>query len=426
MSCRIRVTVIVDGDDCFHQEHEFICGSLALMGKTANFILAAWSRRLPINFEDASFRSALRAACDTFVVEFQQDEGSNNGPALKHMCDVISKDYRHGLVDTQSCEIHISVRIRNSCLDLVASAGKFYSLGKLFKIGSYVVAVANNFKAIASTVERVLLEPQDGHRNDTYRLFDLLFDLQAEHHKRGKDGSGKSQLLKDIDAILALVNDDAKDFTTWVHLCLVLGVPCCSSQEDCQMKLAAAFHNFFCVSGIPEGSLSRFTHITMALNKVVAGIGVKRILPRALQIGGKTKTPDLSGISPEELGAGAADMGATHATRILTMATWIIDNHHIQSIVCLKVSTKVVETFEYGLFGHKRNYVSLADVMHRDKSPITKALVDLWSLLRDWRSGVDEPWELLRLCGVDNMSDVPLRRMARRQVVRSLLGAYKL
>ena len=85
MSCRVRVTALCDGDIAFELEHTYLCGSLALLGKTAPFILEAWMRRLPIGFSEMKWKSALYAACDCFIVDFHQDQGSNNEPPLKHM-----------------------------------------------------------------------------------------------------------------------------------------------------------------------------------------------------------------------------------------------------------------------------------------------------------------------------------------------------
>lgn len=250
------------------------------------------------------------------MVDIHSDLGANNMPPIRHFGDIIDRDVRNGFFDTTACELHVCNRIKTQLTDLVQNVGMFYSIGRLCQIASTHVELIHNIETICRReVCRVVGEAPEGVRDESLRLFELLFQLSGDHHVRAN--GQRSQLFEDAMEVLAMCNDRLSDLS-WTHYCwdAEKGCPCCESESESQERTAVSLINVFVSSGFEVGSLSRFTAASNSLNKLLAGRLVKRVLPRAFQFGrGIIEHVDESKIAAEQVGAGLADLTYTHSLR---------------------------------------------------------------------------------------------------------------
>ena len=104
-------------------------------------------------------------------------------------------------------------------------------------------------------------------------------------------------------------------------------------------------------AGVPQGCASRFTHSEHSLSKVTAGKLAKGCMTRCLPRGGKTVIQYVASTqaNPEELGAHAADMQSSHASRVGKVQSRLSDPKQTKILPMLKATTKPIMTIEYAL-----------------------------------------------------------------------------
>lgn len=286
--------------------------------------------------------------------------------------------------------------------------------------------VIRSIERICGEIRREIGAPPSGAKKEAWKALSYIFNLESDHHKRPSGGRG--QMYSDVVAFLSLVNDNLTD-AAWTHWCWdeQRGKPCCESEADTQRKTAVVAVNLFVSSGFAVGSLARFTHTSMCLNKLIAGRVCKRILPRALQFGRAiTEWKEPERLRAEEVGSGLSDMATTTSVRKRRVAEWMIAEETHFVLPCLKLVTNRLDEFEYALFGHRGRrgatdarphfQVTITFLVDPGLSPIVKVLAEMWSLLSDWSPRPESPWFLLPMCGVKDFDKEALRRTARRQV----------
>ena len=284
-------------------------------------------------------------------------------------------------------------------------------------------------------VVREVGEPPEEVTRENWRLFSYLFGLESDHHCRS-DGT-HSQLYNDIVAFLSMVNSRLTD-ADWIHWCWCKDsqCPCCTDENDSKSKTTVVCVNLFASSGFEVGSLARFTHTNMVINKLIAGIAAKRIVPKAFQFGNRgsrraSAVPAIKDITcaAEELGAGIDDMQKSSAVRKGRLAHWIRCDVTRFTLPMLKTTSAKMDDFQYKLFGEidksrmdlngsqRTLKLLITDLVHSEKSPIVDVLAHMATLLTSWVPTRDGPWFLLPMCGINNFDNLEMRFAARRQVM---------
>lgn len=425
-SCHLEVLLLSPDQQPTKISETFIMAPLAMLGKTAHFVAAAMQRGIPLL--DPEVMRVLPVSVDALVVDVHADLGSSNLPAMRHYADILDKDLRGGsaFFDTTCCEIHVTNRIKSQITELSRNVGKLYSLGNLFKLASTHVEVIDSIERVCGTIVRCVGEPMAEVVEENRRLFDYLFKLSAPHHDRSDNTS--SVLRGDIETFLSMVNDRMSDMG-WVHWCWDAGTqsPCCEDEADARSKTAAAAVNLFVSSGFAVGSLSRFTHTSMALNKLIAGRVCKRLLPRVLQFGrlfAELNNPEAK--AAEEIGSGLADMAQTTSARKKSISKWIVDDSTQYLLLGLKIVTADIDNLQYRLFGYDNlgrkdeinKTVSLTITSLTD--PVASPFVEIQSamarLLTEWSPSRSGPWFLLPMCGINDFDDPEMRFALRKMV----------
>lgn len=428
-SCTIRAALLAPGAAPVLFEMPFLVPPLVLMGKTSQFIAAAMQRGIPLS--DPAILAALSSAADSLVMDMHADLGSANMPALRHLADVAqSSSAAH--FDSTCCELHVCNRVKSGLSDLVDNIGRMYCLGNLFRLGSTTMEVIANMEALCiQEVRRQVGPPPQDATAESQKLFEFIFELGGEHHRRANGTF--SQLHQDVTNFLSLVNDRMSD-ATWTHFCWdsARNAPCCKDEAEPQHRVAEAEVNLFVSAGFAVGSLSRFTNASKCLNKLLAGVVCKRILPRVLQFGGALQ--ELRGHAPgraEEVGAQMSDLALTTSARKRRVAEWIAAPETKWALACIKTVTPALDSFEYELFGFRGRptagtkpapKVTITTLTNPLISPITRILVEMWGLLTQWVPDSQGPWFVLPLCGVSDFNEERLRRMARRQAPATSLA----
>jgi len=297
----------------------------------------------------------------------------------------------------------------------------------------YVSQRLSNLTRALRNVVREVGEPPQEVVQENWRLFSYLFDLEADHHCR-PDGT-HSQLYNDVVAFLSMVNSRLTD-PHWIHWCWckILNGPCCLDETDTKGKTSVVSVNLFASAGFQVGSLARFTHTSMCLNKLIAGIAAKNLIPRAFQFKSylkrKAAATTLLPITcaAEELGARLDDMKTTTAARKGKIADWIGSEVTRFTLPILKTTSAKVDDFQYKLFGELDKSLSsmkgaqrilkldILDLVSPESSPIVEILAHMKELLTEWGPSRDGAWFLLPMCGINNFDDERMRFVARKQV----------
>ena len=94
-------------------------------------------------------------------------------------------------------------------------------------------------------------------------------------------------------------------------------------------------------------------------------------------------------------------------------------NKVMPSLLC---TMPALDKLRSSLMGNKKatppiEPANIVNLLDRDTSPITKALVDLYQMLGQWHVDGGSAWLLLPACGLDDMTDEELMATARRQVL---------
>eukprot|EP00959_Pyramimonas_sp_CCMP1952_P147196 3080600-Pyramimonas_sp.AAC.3 len=268
--CRLIVTLAMGGEVYTFKE-DLVCKALVLDGKAASYTAAGLQMVKPFDFSSGTVLQAVAVATDVVIEDLRADKGSTNMPCIKHFAAVLSENCPTGLPDATFCEMHNSHRIKNTSPDIEPVVGKLFCMSNLMKLAGTVNDMSTRIVQIVERADRVEMPAPPGNREKWFQMFDALFDLTGDHHRRkhsSRSSTGASWFVDDVDSLLELLNDDPRN-DSWVHYCFdpASKRPCCRSVHDFRSKLATRLANVFVVPAFPTVTMSRFTYALIALSR---------------------------------------------------------------------------------------------------------------------------------------------------------------
>lgn len=256
-------------------ESRWLSMSCAMMGKTAPFILRGLELGMPFSTGEpaqwAQWAALLRAGADVVTVDLYGDQGSNNGPAFKHVAQKFANE-AGALVDISPCEVHVAQGVKVGIPGCKQMPGKLYSLSSVYRVASTHNALVNCLEYIChTTVFRVVGRPPP-EAMQGQRLLAALYDTEAEHHERST--GAKSSFWEDVELLGRMTTvppetPQVGHLAARVHWCWdpETGRACCENLEATREKTVVAMVNFFAARSFDQVSLSRFTHMAKARKK---------------------------------------------------------------------------------------------------------------------------------------------------------------
>ena len=242
---------------------------------------------LPPQFDiyDVPKMRSLLEKSDGFTVTFVPDKGSGNillvkkafsyiwntllpavGPRVRGMCE--------------TCNSHGEHRTKLEVKPLKGHTMMHFKIAGLNKLWS-------NRNGLCAEVERrcVQVRRRVGPRPDgppihsLYVYVDILFDFNAEHHKRK---GGMSQLWTDLQELCRLVTWDlcaSSSSEAWLHDCWdpERQKPCCQNARDTRGKLGSTAARTMYGHTDPTPAESTWTHVLQAFRMTLLRAGLDYI-----------------------------------------------------------------------------------------------------------------------------------------------------
>lgn len=433
----------------YHRAESFLIAPLEVAGKTADFLASAILRSMPIPLGDATKLAEVANRVSALVVTMWGDAASTNRRFLKHLCGLCNDEHwpNHVLLDpSQRCLLHQLHRVKTNLLEGHAIVSLSYCFGRLIRAGSLLGLVGDSIAShIESSCVRLVEPPPADLAARSRRVFDLLFGLDASHHLiHGTKGTNKSQLLSDVEFLLAMDGAGLCDRQQVVHYCWKSDGtgPCCKDYAECVDKLQAAYLNLFMCHSTPSGSLSRWTHVGAMLTMLSCGFVCRDIYYNAVL----THLPEASAsashassLETGAVGAGDGDFVAEHAARVVKVRTWLGNPSTRLHIGVLCMLVKIVDSIMYFLMGGNTKDGARSrrpGTTPRTEEPLPfRELLEqvsgvahkLFAFLSHWDDSESDAGALLRMMGVDDAgmaSDTTLR-FARRHCLGFSVGVYR-
>lgn len=338
----------------------FLVPILELSKKDAASLLSGLSKGSALPFNNAAHMHAIAQQVSACVLTLWSDAASSNRRALKHI-SALSEDWpKNILVDcSELCVLHQLHRVRIALVEAHSSVSLAYCLSKLARAGSIMNVVSDYICVYVDKhcVRRVGKPPQDA-KDKSRRLMDLLFKLDAAHHmvQRGSK-TKKTQLLRDIEGLLAMDNGNLRDGLTHHCWCDERAGPCCKDASETKARMKVVYLNFFVAHGLPVGTLSRWTHIGIIYTMLVSGFVFHDLFRKALEQGlrqDEDASERLREVDPAAIGAGDADRQHEHHARVQKVRMWLSNpaTKFQVSVLCLVMQN--FDALTYFLMGGER------------------------------------------------------------------------
>jgi len=427
--CVLHIVLHSGDEECIFSER-WLMSPLVMLGKTAAFVAKCVELRKAIDFTDTDAVKAVKTAVDSVVEQIRCDKGTPNLPAIRHFASILEENVDNGIYESTNCEVHVTNRLKNAAKGVPSIVGKLFSLSNLLKFGSTLDAMIDHVeKIVGQEMRRVEAPPPVDGATQWHDVFDEVFKLSAEYHKRrgsSRTPDAASELVSDVSALLEVLNDSPTAMV-WNHYCWNSATrqPCCQDLQDAQEKMTVRLVNVFVTPAFPRVTMSRFTYVLKALGRVLAGIVTKRIFPRCFNRGFDSGTPAAQGDAPDiaEFGAGDTDLSELQGRRAKTVGAWLNSRSTTWEVAISFVTTSVLSELEYAIMPDKgaKAPVLVSTLLDRFTSPIAVCLTAFVRLLQQWHFRRDGPWRLLGLMGFTSSSQ-HMRRWARSQVLSQAAG----
>ena len=401
------------GIDLYARAESFTVPPLDMPGKKAEHLRdvmlasAAWSG--PIRIEDAQAMRGLAGQVDAAIITLWGDGASQNIRWLKHVAGVRARDAwgDNVLIDCQElCLLHQAHRIKVASLEAHSLVGMLYCMSKLARSGSLFDALVDNLgKFVDERLDRIVGGiPEPDESVSVRSVLAQLYDLDADHHRRGKDGGKRSKLWHDVDELLRLQLRFVGGRI--VHVCA--GPECCADLEASRDRVKACYFNLFVGHCWPEGTLSRWTHCRVLMCMVLSGYVCNDVLTTCLR---SALEPTAGATDAEELsaacaGAGDSDMQIQHRARKAKVREFLSKPETPWQVAIVFLCTSVLDQVVYFLMTGGQGFQSKKPgTMPAAEMPIT--IPSLMSKVSEGRAAL---LDLLR--SLDD-PDSPCRQLFR-------------
>lgn len=437
--------------DMVSRAESFVTPPLEVPGKSTAHLLGAFRVSSALPLFDTAAMQAIAQQVDCCVLAFWADAAATNRRLLKHLVALGETWAENIVLDvSQVCFLHQLHRVRTQMLEAHAIVSLMYCLSKLVKSGAVMGSVADEIERLMKErLVRVVGPPPPNAADRAKDILQILFNLDASHHLRfSKQGAAEpktSQFRKDIDALLEFDVLSTSPDGKAVHHCWKAdgSGPCCSSLEESQEKGTARFLNVFVAHGMPEGSLSRWTHVSI-LTTILACAYIWRdifVLALCRGLGARADAEEtVRGLSPATVGSGENDLQRQHVARLRKVQSWLSLASSRFHIGCLLLLTRSFDSLTYFLMGGEREGadrqhrqpgsaprcdepIAIAEVIAR----VARMLGEFAAMLTSWCHAGTSSELLLHAVGLtdDDLRSDENVRFARRHILGFSCGVFR-
>lgn len=451
--CMVYATASVQdaaGSSEAHSRAEaLIIPPLEVCGKTTQYLLAAFRKAFPLPLFETDRLRELMGRISALILGFSGDSASTNRRFLKHLVGAMEEVPwpDNILVDPgQVCLLHQIHRVKVQIVEVHNLVSLMYCLSKLVRAGSVTPLISDYVaQLVQNRCVRRVGPPPPGANEQARRTLDMIFRLDASHHKHaGKKGVGTSRLVKDALELLKMDNGGfLNPGTDLVHHCWDGQGPCCASLADTKDKMTAAYLNLFVCHSMPVATLSRWTHIQTVCSILCCGFACRDIFVQALAHGlnadDKAEAVAVGRLDLVAAGAGDDDRATEYRARVAKVRQWLLRATTRVHVACLFMMLRIAETVSYYLMGGDKSddaRNSQPGTIPRSESPrpvkeliakVRDAMVQFASSLVLYEAGDSECAFFLRALGAteaDINSDHCIR-IFRRYMVGASVGFHR-
>jgi hypothetical protein len=347
----------------------WLCPLRILSSTSTNCILHALITSMPFCIDDPDARKNILEACDLFVRVLCCDAASGNIRSLRYFLHQCSLEPRF-LFHCEICSIHQIHIIKTKSFEMVTLAGTLYSLSKIMRSSSTLVAFESALRKIVRSRARLCIRAAGSADGDTglLSIVKQLYiaggdDSYLYHSKPGKPKvpTPLFQALLDLCAAgtatpsgeLVLFLDDLPDIRKL------------SASQRMDMALESFMKPvvyLFVKRAWPPAALSRWTYVTENLRKVIFGCNLGKLLPQALSSlstelninEGKIDDALRKYAQIEAAGGvvGQSSEWAKHGKRVLKVSSFFAAPGQWK-FACLLIGTLILDKLHHGIIGQR-------------------------------------------------------------------------
>ena len=437
---------VSEGGDWFSAQRwePWLCPLRILASTHTNYILQALLSSLPFLVDDGAARDTVLRACDLFVFVLACDAASSNIKSIKYLLHVLRQEPRF-LMHPEICSVHQLHIVKTRAFDLVNVAGILYSLSKIMRVSTTLQTFHSTLHAVVSNCAKVSLRKEGGSGDDDSDFTKVVKSLFAvngcDAHLHKTLAGGVKVPTRFWENVLALCLSCS--VTPSGKLTLYVDDSPASRLLSATDLRKAAVDSFmepmsylFVHRAWKAAALSRWTHISEALKKVVLGCLLGRIVPLALatistslRVDERAVEDAMAKFSELEKKGGAsegASAWAKHGKRVMRISKFFAQEGQSWQLGCLTVTTCMLDHFHHAIIGHGGGTrANLSTMVDPRKTIIGSTLQMCLEHLKSWTFEAGSPWCLLKWLSAPSLSHAPLQDFARRLLVQVSCGVFR-
>lgn len=431
----VRMCLMNTGaDSADHHDEAWLCKPIQVSGTSAPALITALDQNIPAPFKLGDI-AALKALSDS-VTSFSflpiSDRASGNVAIMRYFVAQLEKLHdeegvNNILILPDFCGVHAHHRGKLSLKPVRPHIMRHFSVAHLYRLEPVQSRMIRRVEQLVSESVRRRVAPPPGNVVTLYAAIDILYQLDAPHHKRGADGEGCSQRLADLKALANMVNGDLR--AVWTHWCWsdTTSRPCCGSHAECVEKTTTAVVNALFGQADPIPAESRWTSMLANFKQTIL-----RKLVHSAGIACFDLTADVGGSAEEGMvqvdgEAGESFFQFIKQTRIGRVAEYYRDGRTFNELVVISIAMGIYDgRLLYPMLGDPVGRADkqserrpLNKLLDKEDSAIGHCMEELLGCLQTWNVGGPNrrPWLLLEALGAP-VADEEFMRWSRSLLLR--------
>lgn len=418
--------------------------SLVLSETSADFLVEALLRTLPIDIRSEGDMERLSSVCDMCVFSFSCDRASANLLMVAWMAEQVERAPTTLLPWCELCLAH-------GCALIKARADMLHKLASALQSFTHWLRHGRNAEVLRQELRRAIAGDLEVRYTALPADFEEVGQKLMGFLFTGEDSDAlwcwnpklrrqePTPLKKDLDSFCRVANFAASG-PRWVHVCRdesssnaqVSGrrSPCCKSRAEAIEKTVAVVATAVLGRAWKIATLSRWTNVTSTLRKFCFLNSAGGFLVEALK-SVKAHWGLNDGLVPtlsREIAKDQNDFPARNKLRLLRIVKGLGGGPVVnQQLALATTCLRLVDDVLFGILGGpSRERVSLATLLHPFSSPICRCQERLLGLASCFAVGAEdeqvaEGWELLAHLG-GGVDSEPLRLECRRVLLQLSAG----
>lgn len=329
-----------------------------------------------------------------------------------------------------TCAVHAQSRGKLTLKGLRKHTMRHFSIAHLHRQAHIHNSMVAHLERLVARRLRRRVAPPPGDIVGLKTFVQILFDLHAAHHTRGKEGDRHSQRWHDLQTLCSMLNGDLRG--EMVHWCWdpQARSGCCKSESECTEKTTVALINCLLGEADPVPAESRWTHLLSNMRKTL----LRRVCYKVGHDCFNVEAGD-EGDCLQDIDDAAVGLGAEAANRVRARRT-IEYYASEESMRELPVYTVVVGAYDEDLLypllgdpvgqGTTQGQSKLDALLDRNASLVAACANKFLHFLRSWTAGGPsrEPWAILDMlaCPVE---DSNYKLFARNQILRLASAIFR-